>query len=136
MEAILNTIENKSKFFAQYWGSPIVYTGKGKPIRGLGKKITLSYENANEFQTILFSNQRAVELKSLSDISDEDAIEVAKLLNWKANDFDIKWIKNKDFEWQTIKLSVTDFLRSRGYALPYMGLSVEKLIEYGWVILA
>ena len=24
-----------------------------------------------------------------------------------------------------------DYLRSKGYALPWMGLSVEKLIEYG-----
>ena len=33
-------------------------------------------------------------------------------------------------------LNVYDFLRSKGYALPWMGLSVEKLVEYGWVVLA
>jgi hypothetical protein len=25
------------------------------------------------------------------------------------------------------------YLVSKGYALPYMGLSVEQLIEYGWI---
>lgn len=29
--------------------------------------------------------------------------------------------------------SVSDYLRSKGYAVPFMGLSVETLIEYGWV---
>ena len=30
-------------------------------------------------------------------------------------------------------LNLYDYLRSKGYALPYMGLSVEKQIEYGWI---
>lgn len=30
-------------------------------------------------------------------------------------------------------IQIVDFLRSKSYAIPYMGLSVEKLIEYGWV---
>lgn len=28
---------------------------------------------------------------------------------------------------------VTDFLRSRGYALPYMGISVEEQVSRGWI---
>jgi len=28
--------------------------------------------------------------------------------------------------------AIIDFLRSKGYALPFMGLSVEQQIEYGW----
>ncbi|WGQ15544.1 hypothetical protein [Sphingobacterium faecium] len=30
-------------------------------------------------------------------------------------------------------LHAYDFLRSKGYALPFMGLTVEKQIEYGWI---
>jgi hypothetical protein len=26
-----------------------------------------------------------------------------------------------------------DYLRSKGYALPWMDLSVEDLVEYGWI---
>lgn len=28
---------------------------------------------------------------------------------------------------------VADYLRSKGYALPYMGISVEDQIKYGWI---
>lgn len=30
-------------------------------------------------------------------------------------------------------ISIVDFLRSKGYALPWMGLSVEEMIEFGWI---
>ena len=30
-------------------------------------------------------------------------------------------------------LHVFDYLRSKGYALPWMDLLVEDLVEYGWV---
>ncbi|GEM_PF-557576 len=30
-------------------------------------------------------------------------------------------------------IHVINFLRSKGYALPWMGVSVEKQVEYGWV---
>lgn len=30
-------------------------------------------------------------------------------------------------------IMIVDFLRSKGYALPYMGLSVDQQISYGWV---
>lgn len=26
-----------------------------------------------------------------------------------------------------------DYFRAKGYALPFMGISVNKLIEYGWI---
>jgi DNA polymerase III gamma/tau subunit len=33
-------------------------------------------------------------------------------------------------------IQIVDYLRSKGYALPWMGLSVETLQEYGWIKLA
>lgn len=30
-------------------------------------------------------------------------------------------------------MQVVDFLRSKGYVLPWMGLSVEQLVEFGWI---
>ena len=30
-------------------------------------------------------------------------------------------------------IHITDYLRSKGYALPYNGLSVEQLIKFGWI---
>lgn len=39
-------------------------------------------------------------------------------------------------EYWRCHIKALDYLRSKGYALPYMGLTVEKQIEYGWVKLS
>ena len=34
----------------------------------------------------------------------------------------------------SVKMANTvDYLRSKGYALPWMDLSVEDLVKYGWI---
>lgn len=45
------------------------------------------------------------------------------------------WIKpNGRCEWTLFNHQVVyDYLRSKGYALPYLDLSVEELVSYGWV---
>ncbi|MGD1319184.1 hypothetical protein [Chryseobacterium sp. 2R14A] len=30
-------------------------------------------------------------------------------------------------------IEIVDYLRSKGYALPFRGLSVEKMVTYGWI---
>ena len=128
-----NTLENKRKFFAQYWGQEIGFYYRSK---------INNHKNhclIGDFGSIVW-----VELKSLSDITDEDAIKVGEILkmNYK-KDFLIKEVKDWidcRFGFGHIKhrfecLQVFDYLRLKGYAVPYMGLSVEKLIEYGWVTL-
>lgn len=104
-------------------------------------------------------------LKPVSAISDEDAIQVAKIamvgefkkvIRYK--DFidikseglepDINMVQifhtgefelafSKSYEYQGIHgekyVEIIDFLRSKGYALPFMQYSVEQLIEMGWV---
>ncbi len=160
-----NTIENKAKFFAQYWGQEVLsdFTDKGK--RCLYPIVVSNFYNIEKPDVYL-------ELKPLSQITYEDAIEVSKVSGQdiftvieKHNNIDIlvrpskKWRKNNTWEAnQTIKinsenctvyydngeswddnynydlgLQAYDFLRSKSYALPYMDLSVENMIEYGWV---
>ena len=153
---IENTLENKAKFFAQYWGQKFVYTGTGRAIKRLGSEIVMNYENANEFQSICFSNQRAVLLKPLSQISDEDAIEVGKLLfdnktgiqierthdaiNILGSEIVYIWFEDAEILYDDASvqsplriLSAYDYLRSEGYLLPWNGLSEKQLIDYGWV---
>lgn len=96
-------------------------------------------------------------LKPLSSISDEDAIDGAIILQGIKKDNEILDIKRYDdfisfsiihngcnfktcysFFYQaskpaTLSQKYVDFLRSRGYALPFMGLSVEELVDRGWV---
>lgn len=151
-----NNLENKAKFFAQYWG-----------------QFVLKMPNNNDllkcFDWVNY-DRCYLELKPLEDITDEDAIGVAKIVSPMLFDgngnngghiidkSEIKsgWISVKhkrkitmvdidldgfvfeyhEYEGYTRPSLVNagaDYLRSQGYALPWMGLSIDDLIKYGWV---
>lgn len=126
-----NTLENKEKFFAQYWGQRILrYSFWREDVESRDCK----FEEAVKNHYIL--------LKPLSSITDEDAVEVAKIFNQhkiKAHYSDdslkaylIKEGKQFAFRCEHYVV-IYQYLQSKGYALPFMGLSVEQLVEYGWV---
>lgn len=157
-----NTLENKAKFFCQYWMQNIVQDGL----------------NSTDLCTVNFAISEDIYkegwllLKPLSSISDEDAIEVAKIAlghqkftqqirisetSDRSKGFGFSFWLNGESEYQIDLgnfynpklfclnrstspseylhnvLKISDYLRSRGYALPWMGLSVEQLISYGWI---
>ena len=140
-----NTLENKAKFFAQYWGQHLIIMG--------------SFLRIIDHLTLCnIENDDILQLKPLSQISDEDVIEgITYLYNITREELgEILEIEHYDtfsnittigigcnfktsrsiHHWSgTKKISSveSDFFRSKGYALPYMDLSVEDLIEYGWV---
>ena len=141
-----NTLENKAKFFAQYWGQHVLYFSSDF-LRKIDNLTLDSIEN-DDF----------LELKPLSQISDEDVIQgITYLYNITREALgEILEIKHYDtfssittigigcnfktsrsiHHWSGTKKigSVeADYFRSKGYALHYMDLSVEDLIEYGWV---
>lgn len=75
-----------------------------------------------------------IELIPLSDISDEDALEFSDirkigLPSIKLGKRMIEMFVNGD----DINLEEVDYLRSKGYALPWMNLSVDALVKIGWV---
>ena len=117
-----NTLENKARFFAQYFGQHVLYFSSDF-LRKIDN-LTLDSVEDDDF----------LELKPLSHISDEDAIEISK--EYPAFGSDIRnSVKELFQEFDVLELSIKtgDYLRSKGYALPYMDLSVEDLVEYGWV---
>ena len=170
-----NTLENKSKFFAQYWGQEVLIANPH-----VNQKNPFICE-----QPYIYHNTDIawLELTPLSQISDEDVSFVAKVCHQVPNlNFEIKrqddiiHATNRDkygieshicinFKYATINCNIRipddndkpvnysvniaeihmsasrvvgyiqslDYLRSKGYALPYMDLSVEDLVEYGWV---
>ena len=124
---IENTLENKSKFFAQYWGQHLIIMG--------------SFLRIIDHVTLCnIENDDILQLKPLHKISDEYIFELTSHLdfdNSEINEFKDLIIRNNNewynyFDKQEI-IFVYDYLRSKGYALPYMDLSVEDLIEYGWI---
>lgn len=158
-----NTLENKAKFFAQYWGQKILrFTQTDNSFSCLCVN-----DNINDVKNY---SDWILELKALSGISDEDAIEVAKIGLGKSKlpqnirittttskYFGFSFILNNEHEYMIdfnnfynptlIRLSgktpsniylhrvylIVDYLRSNGYALPWNGITVEEMIEFGWI---
>lgn len=127
-----NTLENKARFFAQYWGVKCL---KNELLNELIPAQKVDKSNCNGLP------QQFLELMPLSQISDEDVIEITKLTHGSKFLEQVFTALPKDKVTKYIRhitdglknYSKFDYLRSKGYALPYMDLSVEDLIEHGWV---
>lgn len=137
MEKLENTLENKARFFAQHWDQNIMYEN-GKPN---------SYFKVNHVNICGIKNSYLL-LEDPKFITDKDAFEVVQtVMSWDDDGelevIDVpEWLEeimtgncalSADYVSGNNALEVIDFLRSKGYALPYMGLSVKQQIEYGWV---
>lgn len=143
-----NTLKNKVKFFAQYYGQQILCFK--------GETSSHKYMIVSDNGKTLGLPQQYLELTPLHLIGDEDAIELSKYMTYRNNDskynresyfkiysetLDNEWIQYiKSFCVNTVHFdefnnSGWDYLRSKGYALPYNGLSVEEQVSRGWVVL-
>lgn len=147
-----NTYKNKIRFFNLYWGQEVL--SDKRSYKPTPEKINI---DANRDEVSMFLN-----LKSISDITDEELVEVMHLNNFKVSD---EFSITRDFDmWgdPTVELKVTDggeafisnnnfylvdynsdekepngnsydFLRLKGYAMSYYNLSVDDLIKYNWI---
>lgn len=120
-----NTIENKAKFFAQYWGQLVGCT---------------KWQSDFKICKSNFGNIEWLEITPLQDITDEHEIEVAKIYLREYLDF-IEEAKTEaeylEYGKETINSRIhdticADYLRRKSYILPYLDLSVEQALEYGW----
>lgn len=125
-----NTLENKAKFFTQYFGQKVRVWKKD-----LQTLLNISYASLS----IEAVEDSYLELKPLSQISDEDAIWLA---NWGYGCYNIsdeekilrvKKDKYKYYKGCFTNVYVVDYFRSKGYALPWNGITVEEQIKFGWI---
>ena len=119
-----NTLENKAKFFALYWGQKVFCS----VLFGNIVKCESYYLHKDNIQIADY-----LTLKNLSSISDEHAIEISKLNGAEPTSDQIHLGKEvaKDFingDYWILTWQVVDYLRSKGY---YIGEGNE--IDYGWV---
>ena len=121
-------LEIKARFFAQYWGQKYIL------------------DNGTLYWTV---NHRAfpvdetacLELKALSEITDEDAMTAIRIVKvyvrkdgaYVTEHVPIENIKKSFLDVPVWRLDLADFLRSKGYALPFMEYSIEDLINKGWI---
>ena len=115
----LNETAVKCRFFAQYCGTKTMYVG------GVGL-VEIGNGGWNLKHPDFF-----LQLKSLSKITDEDAISMYRGLerNYESANQFLEDYKSIGF----LEQSEVDFLRSKGYAVPFMGYSVDDLVKIGWV---
>ena len=109
----------KCRFFAQYWGTKTMYVG-GVGLVEVGKG-GWNLKHPDFF----------LQLKPISKITDEDAISMYRGLerNYESSNQFLEDYKSIGF----LEQSEVDFLRSKGYAVPYMEYSVDELVKIGWV---
>jgi len=119
-----NTIDSKAKFFAQYWGQEVV---KDENVDDLCEVSNIDLLNAE-----IKNYESYLVLNPLSMISVDDISELSKICNSTPNDL-MKAILSEMISMDLFPTRAGDFLRSKGYALPFMGLSVEKMVEHGWI---
>ena len=131
----------KCRFFSQYYGVKCMY------ISGVGLvKVGSGAWNLKHPDFFL-------KLKPLSEITEEDAIEVLKLIYPKTRNIESNCIRffresygsprvnqyyKEDIEryvniHPNLERIAIDYLRSKGYALPFMEYSLEDLISFGWM---
>ena len=121
----------KCRFFAQYWGTKTMYVG------GVGL-VEIGTGGWNLKHPDFF-----LELKPLSKITDEDLINVANIgfnFNQKVTHFKVEtkavygyYIMPSESKYVRLDVPHIDYLRSKGYALPFMEYSIDELVELGWV---
>lgn len=125
--------KNKVRFFGQYWGQEVFVN----PFLG---SVPVHNVYVFEYSDPEDIGRECLLLKPISLISEEDIDELKKICGYKdtvdAVGFALTLL-GKPFNRLNIPtrlvISATDFLRSRGYALPWMGLSVGDLIKAGWI---
>ncbi len=106
---IQNTLENKAKFFAQYWGQNVL------DFNDSGAISTVRYEVQGDIDEYMY-----LELTNIDNITDEHA----NILGFEnAADFFINGSMHAMF----------DDLRLLGYAVDWSDLSVTEINEFGWI---
>jgi len=113
-----NNLENKAKFFAIYWGQK-VFKWNDAPMKS---KVGITHMTKHHLLNM------HLELKSVSLITDEDFTEIM----WNRFPFQPSFKKGRIYL-EHLNCTQCDFIRSKGYAVPFMGASVGELINMGWL---
>jgi len=134
-----NKLHNKEKFFAQYWGQEVFCEKETESKDSFTTYAVMYREPVNHNSLCYIDSKSYLELKSLKKVSDEDAIVLGKYRYREPKmltHLEIgKSLINEFFTSPKTKIEhfEADYLRSKGYALPFIGLSVEMMIAYGWI---
>lgn len=138
------TSENKVNFYAPYWHLEVAYGGDNTGADSIGYMLLDLKESGYNEEDFKYWK---VYLKPLSSISDEDAIQICRIIgiNETMSRFttpsairigkrmieDLFTLTPKDVTEPFRVISIYQYLQSKGYALPYINYSVDDLVELG-----
>lgn len=137
--------KQKEKFFAQYWGQKVMCS-----------EVERNPFEINENNLHRWIPECYLELTPLSQISDADGKMCVQVRSSTHIDVEITSRSNDGFGFtsryntsnrrrlhgyslgfgEKMTIEQIDYLRSKGYALPWLGISVEEQISKGWVKLS
>lgn len=129
-----DTLDNKATFFALYWGQMRAYNDELN-LRHVDERYVINdtVRHPERLETAYFL------LNPISRLKDEDALWLGRDANEFVSSYedDLKYCKelvdrmsNKP---HLINQKQGDYIRSKGYALPWLDTTVEQQIEFGWV---
>ncbi|MDV3882930.1 hypothetical protein CMU04_06315 [Elizabethkingia anophelis] len=123
-----NNFENKAKFFAQYYGQEVKRSY-------LPEQTSLQVIDREVFWIGHLIINGYLELKSLDDITEEDLNYCSQICfkNTRMTFASVKDYLEQNYLFGFFMDEEVDYLREKGYAVKWRGLSVEKQIEYGWI---
>jgi hypothetical protein len=162
MKAEINN-ENKAKFFALYWRQNVFMCEYySKPIKLIGTHLdylygmdypeyylqlkplsSISDEDASELAKYFkvteadFWTDQFEKYRTGRHFDDQDDViyhfekvgrDICEMI--EDTSFFSKRVWHKD---ESDIIIAADYLRSKGYAIPWMGLSVEEMVEAGWI---
>jgi len=137
-------LKDKEAFFAAYYGGEVIVT-KGTYTKPMGTIYALRYDILDIVHHSTFSKVRvAVHLKSLSDITDEDALTLSCYLGNVIDLDDFIQTNSKELVLKVVSnytqigllkhlpSSFIDKARSMGYLTPYNGYDIQQILDLGW----
>lgn len=131
----------RAGLYLQYQNSNVCFEGIRNSHWSVSSCLVFGYSIINgDYGKIKMKDVTALELKHINNISDDDAYEMA-LFNRDLGDNkerkDLIEHSKKNIQYNeaigSLRAHHFDFLRMRGYAVPYLNLSVGKMIELGWI---
>lgn len=144
MKAELNQ-ETKEAFFAQYWDQRsciMPYSTK----HVIPMECLYYWHNRPEDQKKSVGELSCIQLKPLSSVTIVDAKVVIEMMglqwDYESGQFYELLLKKGVFMdyFERVRpvfmketSGVVDYFRSKGYALPFRGITVEEMVEAGWI---
>lgn len=122
-EKLTNNV--KAKIFAPYVGVSKIYNKHGI-------QSTLTYSMLDDYFTTYFDTAY-IKLTSLENITDDDLNELSEHLEViYPENFVNSIVENSSYGANPNNcIAAIDYLRSKGYALPYMNYTIHYLVELG-----